>query len=206
MSHKFGIHSLPVVSNTEPQSARVLQLDLNRVGARMLQRVADGFRTDSEGLVLNFRTKSARFSSDRQLECNPAVWSIVRRSDRPPDGMATCIGMAVESAGFALALVAISRSFGPYLRQFGITAVNGGAAPDQVARAISGSRLRAKTNGLCQISAPFMAESAPASRSTRAMRSRTTAAIRPIDGSGFFAAPESSWSSVIPDWAAACLK
>jgi membrane protease YdiL (CAAX protease family) len=65
------------------------------------------------------------------------VWSIVRRSDRPPDGMATCIGMAVESVGFALALVAISRSFGPYLRQFGITAVNGNAAPDQVARAIT---------------------------------------------------------------------
>jgi membrane protease YdiL (CAAX protease family) len=48
------------------------------------------------------------------------LWSIWRRGDRPNDFLSVWLGMAVESAGFALALWALSRAMWPMLEGLGI--------------------------------------------------------------------------------------
>lgn len=50
-----------------------------------------------------------------------AVWSWLGRRDRPPDAVAICTGMALESIVFACGLWALSRHLPGFLKSFGVT-------------------------------------------------------------------------------------
>jgi membrane protease YdiL (CAAX protease family) len=58
-----------------------------------------------------------------------AVWSYVRRGDRPDGLLGVCSGMLLECFLFALALWGLSHGFAPFLNSLGIS-LNVGSGPD----------------------------------------------------------------------------